>query len=147
VADRVEMDGALRCSNLELRRHLRTKIEQLVTGITEAYGASYEIEYIDYLHPIVNSPELADLVYEAIAATLGPGKVRWLEHPRMSGDSFFHYSERVPCVYAQLGSGNSELRTNYPPHHPLFDIDESCMASGVAAYCAIVLRFLASKER
>ncbi len=142
VADRVEMKGSVRCTNLELRKKLPEQIEQLVRNITSAYGATYEMKYSDYLHPIVNSPELVELVAGSVASATGPDKVCWGEHPWMIGDSFYRYCERVPCCYGLLGSGNKELKTDYQLHHPLFDIDESCMQLGVITLCASVLRFL-----
>lgn len=143
VADRVDMTGSVRAVDLALRQSLAHRIEQVVSSLAQAYGADYEINYMEYLRPVINEPELVDLVAAAVSS--GPIQVVGREHPRMVGDSFHHYSEQVPAVYGLLGSGNPALKTDYPSHHPLFDIDESCMKWGVFTYCASVLRFLASQ--
>jgi len=143
VADSVEMTGSVRCADLGFRKQeLPARIERVVKHVTAAYGAEYEMKYTDYLHPVVNSPEMADLVAVAVEAEVGPGVVRWRAAPWMGGDSFYRYAERVPSCYGLLGSGNASLGTDFQTHHPLFDIDESCLRIGVLAQCATVLRYL-----
>jgi amidohydrolase len=141
VADRVDMYGSLRVADVELRRVIMGQIEQMVKGITEAYGATYELDHVEYLRPIVNEPKLTALVHNAVSRVLGENQVHYVDETRMTGDSFFNYSERVPSVVAWVGTGNPDKDTEYPAHHPLFDIDESGMKVGVMTICATALDF------
>lgn len=147
VADCVEMTGSVRCADLELRKkELPERIERVISHVAAAYGAEFEMTYTDYLHPVVNSPETVDLVAGAIASAVGPDVVKWRVRPWMGGDSFYRYSERVPSCYGLLGCGNRALGTDFQTHHPMFDIDEACLRTGVLAQCASVLRYLGEKE-
>ncbi len=63
--------------------------------------------------------------------------------PRRLAESFFAYGERVPSVFAFLGTGNpARPSTTLPSHHPAFDIDEAALAPGVLALSAATLDLL-----
>jgi len=144
LADRVEMTGSVRTSDLSLRPKLHERIERVVSGVAQSMRASYELRYIgNYLPAVVNDPQITQLVAEAARGVLGEERVIWLPQPRLAGESFFNYSERVPSTFWFLGTGNPTKGTDLPSHHPRFDIDEEAMATGMAVFCNCCLTWLA----
>ncbi len=61
-----------------------------------------------------------------------------IEEPSMGGDDFAEFLEQIPGVLLRLGTGGSPA-TRYPLHHPCFDVDESALATGVAAHVCLCL--------
>jgi len=58
--------------------------------------------------------------------------------PSMGGEDFAEFLRDIPGCLFRLGTGGSP-ETRYPLHHPCFDIDESAMRSGIAAFAALAL--------
>ncbi len=144
LADRVEMTGSVRTSSLALRPLLRERVERVVRGVAESMRASYELKWTsNYLPAVVNDPAIARLVADAGREVLGEDRVEWLSLPRPAGESFYHYSNRVPGAFWFLGSGNPMLGTDLPSHHPRFDVDEEALPAGVAVFCSCCLTYLA----
>ena len=77
------------------------------------------------------------------SSALGPARVLRLSLPRLVGETFYVYAERVPSVFAFLGTGNpARPGTTLPSHHPRFDLDEDALAPGVLALAAATLDLL-----
>lgn len=142
LAERVDMEGSLRSVDMELRKNVVSQIEQVIQGITSAYGAQYEMKFLEYLRPVVNNPELAIVVHAAASRALGSEQVSWKDEAHMGGDSFFHFSEKVPSVLAWVGCGGPDEKKRLTWHHPRFELDESCLTAGVATICASAMDFL-----
>ena len=58
----VEMSGTVRCMSPELRAEMPQRMEQIVSGITAAHGATYRFEYIHGYRPLVNDSAFTALV-------------------------------------------------------------------------------------
>ena len=50
----------------------------------------------------------------------------------MGGEDFSAYGAVAPSAFFWVGSGNDELETTFPHHHPRFDIDEAALRDGIA---------------
>ena len=92
----------------------------------------------------MNDPALSALVAQA-AREVCPGRVVTTPgQPLMGSDDFCHYVERIPVVYFFLHTNASEKGIDAFNHNPGFDVDESVLWEGVAAYVAVAMRYLAS---
>ena len=60
----------------------------------------------------------------------------------MGSDDFANYAEKIPGVYFFLCTNNPEKGITQANHNPEFDIDESVLWKGVAAYIAVAMKFL-----
>ncbi|MFQ5587124.1 MAG: M20 family metallopeptidase, partial [Thermodesulfobacteriota bacterium] len=142
VADRVEMTGTVRSLNPAIRDQLPDLIEQVVKGVTEAMGASYDFTFTRGNPSVVNDEALASLVMESARDILGSDKVIELTEPTMGGEDFSLFAERVPGAFFRLGIKNAEKGITHPLHHRLFDIDEKALSVGVKVMAWSALRFL-----
>lgn len=141
IAPEVELLGTVRTLNPALREQMPERIEKVVSGITSAMGATYEFDYSFGYPSIINDDKLVDRLLETSDQVLGPDKYR-LVKPSMGGEDFSYYTHHVPGVFFRLGVGNSEKNSQYPLHHPLFDIDEDALPIGVAMLSALALNCL-----
>ena len=126
IPDRVDMNGTIRCFSNEVDMSVRQCIEEIVKGISSAYGASYELKFHDGYPPLINDPQLDVTV--ADAAEKAGAQVVVLDRPRMTAEDFAFYGKAVPAAFFFTGAGSQRCR--YPLHNSHFDIEESAMPYG-----------------
>ena len=91
----------------------------------------------------MNDNELSCFVAKTCSDILGKEKVKTtLPRPLMGSDDFANYASLIPAVYFFLHTNNDEKGIIHPNHNPNFDIDESVLWEGTAAYVAIALNYL-----
>ncbi|NOU55948.1 amidohydrolase [Brevibacillus borstelensis] len=141
IAPEVELFGTVRTLNPALREQMPERIEKVIAGVTQAFGATYAVDYEFGYPSILNDDGMVDLLLKTSDDVLGQGKYQ-LVKPSMGGEDFSYYTHHVPGVFFRLGVGNEDKRTQYPLHHPLFDIDEDALPIGVAMLSAFALNYL-----
>jgi amidohydrolase len=141
IAPEVEMHGTVRTLNPLLREEMPGKIEKVIKGVTEAFGAAYEFNYHLGYPSIINDDAMVDLVLETSDQVLGTGKYEVVQ-PSMGGEDFSYYSHEVPGVFFRLGVGNEAKNAVYPLHHPQFDLDEDALPIGVALLSTVAMNYL-----
>ena len=137
------LEGAVRTLNNELRQELPHKIEKIIRGITEPYGATYELDY--YLgYPVtVNDPGVTETVRKAAVSVLGADKVRVAARASMGGEDYAYFLNKVPGTYIRIGTRNPEKGICQEMHHPRFDIDEAVLELTPVVYAQAVFDLLA----
>ena len=137
------MEGAVRTLNNELRQELPHKIEKIIRGITEPYGATYELDY--YLgYPVtVNDPGVTETVRKAAVSVLGADKVRVAARASMGGEDYAYFLNKVPGTYIRIGTRNPEKGICQEMHHPRFDIDEAVLELTPVVYAQAAFDLLA----
>jgi amidohydrolase/hippurate hydrolase len=73
MPEEVTFSGTVRCHDEAVRRSIEAKINRVVKGICTSYGCTYRLEYIYGVPPVVNDPEVIDLITEAANQALGEG--------------------------------------------------------------------------
>ena len=137
------LEGAVRTLNNELRQELPHKIEKIIRGITEPYGATYELDY--YLgYPVtVNDPGVTETVRRAAISVLGADKVRVAARASMGGEDYAYFLNKVPGTYIRIGTRNPEKGICQEMHHPRFDIDEAVLELTPVVYAQAAFDLLA----
>ncbi len=140
IAPEVELTGTVRTLNPQLRERMKEKIETVVRGVTDAFGAAYELELKDGYPVVVNDAALHDLYAKTCEDVLGAGS--WEEiRPTMGGEDFAYVARQVPAVMFRLGTRGGE-ETSYALHHPSFDLDESALPLGAAMLASVAINYL-----
>jgi amidohydrolase len=134
----VVLGGTVRTLNAGRRDEVRDAIERVVRGVTEAHRATFAFDYVVGYDPVVNDPRAAAAVRDAIVGELGDGAFVE-EPPVMGGEDFSAYGAVAPAAFFWVGSGNEELGTTFPHHHPRFDIDEAALRGGAAVFVRTAL--------
>jgi amidohydrolase len=142
IPETVELNGTVRSFKPELRTEVPRLMEQIVKGITEAHGATYEFRYEQGYRPVINDEAVTEKVRQALIEVFGEDVVIEGE-PHMGGEDFSAYQSVTPGTFFNVGAGNVEKGIVYPHHHPKFTIDENSLPIGVEAFVGIVLKTLA----
>ncbi|WP_430790885.1 M20 metallopeptidase family protein [Virgibacillus flavescens] len=131
IAPRVKMGGTVRTLDNDVRYQIEEKMERLVKGMTDAFGATYSLEY-NYFYPaLVNDSALVPTVKAAVEKTLGDDRFAIVK-PSMGGEDFSFYANEIPGVFFRLGVRNEQKNAVYPLHHSKFDLDEDALPNGAA---------------
>ncbi|PLR82533.1 amidohydrolase [Bacillus canaveralius] len=140
IAPRVEMTGTARTLNPELRKRIPGKMEKIIKGVTEAYGASYDFDFQFKYPSILNDEQMTELAAFTADQVLGEKHYKKVK-PAMGGEDFSFYTELIPAVFFRLGVGSDKI-VRYPGHHPKFDIDEKALPYGSAMLAQLALNYL-----
>lgn len=147
IAQKVEIGGTIRFlfkdeENEKLK--LLSSFERLIRGICEAMRVEYSIRFIPSNPALQNSKKLLAGVRKAAVETYGREDI-FVEHRNMAGEDFAEFSKRVPCMFYFIGNGNPSKGTQYPHHHPLFQLDEDTLKYGVEMHVRSALEYLAQE--
>ena len=133
--------GTLRTFNLEVRDYLIKRIQEVIHGVTEAMGATGELDYDSGYPPGINTLGISLLVEESLASIADVKEIVQLP-PGMGAEDFAFYLQEAPGCFYNVGAGNKEKGITYPAHHPLFDVDESALKVGAQALASNAIDLL-----
>lgn len=142
IPEEVEISGILRTMEISHRKYVKERLSEIVNGIVTSMRGSCEIK-IDESYPcLLNDDNMYNIFENSAISLLGQDKVEVYNEPTMGVESFAYFSLEKPSMFYWLGCGNLEKGVVHPAHSSLFDIDENCLAIGVAMHCKMALDFL-----
>lgn len=140
IADEVILTGTIRTLSEDVRRFLCSRVTEVCTQTAVAFGASCEVQIQPSYPVLVNDEEATELVRNTATELLGATKVHLRAKPVLGVEDFAYYLRERPGTFWHLGCGKPEAASAL--HSPEFDIDEACLAVGVAVQAASALRYL-----
>jgi amidohydrolase len=141
IADIAQLNGTVRYFNPALAQFLPQRIEQVIKGVCELFGANYELDYQQISPSLINHPKITELVRSAALSVVETPPLLVSQCQTLASEDFAYYLEKVPGCFFFLGSANAAKSLNYPHHHPLFDFDESALKTGVEILLKCVENF------
>jgi len=137
IADQVRMAGMVRSLHPETQALLPEWIENIVAGVCQTYGATYEINYCPRVPSVQNDVAMTQILEAAAREAWGSDRVCILHEPSLGAEDFSVYLQDAPGTMFRLGVGRAD-KPNYPLHHPQFEADEAAILTGVVtlAYAA-----------
>lgn len=140
IADEVEMVGTTRC-------FLRgTEMEDLIRPVIEGSGKALgvDVDFVfQYMTPAVINED-AEMMRIARGAALpyfgeeGLAKMR----PTMGGEDFSFYTQKVPGIYAIIGTRNEEKGYVYTNHETKYDFNEEILKKAVSVMAQFAADYL-----
>ena len=141
IAASARMSGTVRYFNPALAGFFQQRIEQIIAGICQSHGATYELDYQSFYPPVINDGAIADLV-RSVAENVVEAEIGIVpECQTMGGEDMSFFLQQVPGCYFFLGSANIHKGLSYPHHHPRFDFDETALGMGVEIFARCVEKF------
>ena len=131
-------------------RTFKTEVRDLVMrrlqGMAESLRASFRVE-VDYrfipgVPSALNDEAVAADLHRAAVTVLGSENVANLT-PKMGGEDFSLFTQRVPGAFMRLGSANPACGLVYKGHSPHFDVDERALPIGVEVITEAIRTYLA----
>ncbi len=141
IPETAVMLGTVRAFEQETIDQIGKEIENILKGVCYSSGATYKFDY-NIGYPILrNNAEVAKVVEKVAINLLGQENVLY-PPPRMSGEDFCMYLEKVPGAFYYLGVGNEQEGIISPQHSPTHDVDEKALVKGVAVLYESALHLL-----
>tara|TARA_B100000676_G_C18081695_1_gene851733 strand:- start:2355 stop:3590 length:1236 start_codon:yes stop_codon:yes gene_type:complete len=142
IASEVTLEGSFRFSDESLRTSMPAQIEQLVKGICDSFGATYELDFnIRPMPAVVSSTQDVKIMRRALIRGLGETSVVDMKQPRLAADTMYHWLRRTGGVFYMVGTADDNPATQYPSHHPKFDISARTFETAVAAICLTAVQY------
>lgn len=141
IADTARMSGTVRYFNPAMEGYLSKRIEQVIAGVCQSQGASYELDYWHLYPPVINDAKIAELVRSVASAVVETPAGIVPECQTMGSEDMSFFLQAVPGCYFFLGSANPAKDLAYPHHHPQFDFDETALAMGTEIFVRCVEKF------
>lgn len=143
IADTAEIEGTVRSLNERVRQRLHRELQAVADGVTKAWGATYEMEYIWGYPVLTNEPVMSEVGARAAEVFLDRAPVVRSGTAQMGGEDFAHYLSHAPGAFAWLGAGTAEIarRDRGNAHAASFMMDEAALPAGVAWFISLVMNF------
>lgn len=140
IPESVTFEGTVRTLDKAVRARTEARIRTILDGMTQAYQASYTIDW-DQGYPVLyNDAACVGVVEEVVTDILGQASFIKKKEARLLGEDFASYLEKVPGAFFFLGTRSGES-TSYPLHSPRFDLDEKALQYGVDLFVGLAKRY------
>ena len=134
----VKLEGTFRTMDEVWRGQAIKLIEEQTKAIAETNGAKAKVNIIKGYPCLDNNIKLTRELKEKAKLILGDQNVINLPI-RMTSEDFSFYSQSVPVCFFRLGVRNEKKGIIHGVHHPLFDIDNEALITGIKIMCAAAL--------
>jgi amidohydrolase len=141
IANTAKLQGTVRYFDPGLEGFFEQRMEQIVSGVCQSHGASYELDYQRIYPPVVNDPAIASLIRSVAETVIETPLGIVPDCQTMGGEDMSFFLQEVPGCYFFLGAANIERDLAYPHHHPRFDFDETVLGMGVEIFVRCVEKF------
>ena len=138
IPDRVKLEGTIRTFSEKVREETKKLFEQIIKNYSAAVNQEAEIKWISDGSPVDNNGKMAEILKKEIskfAKVIAPEIM-------MGGDDFARYQEKVPGLYAFIGTG-----CPYEWHHPSFLIDDKALPYAINYFITGAKAMLETNEK
>ena len=143
IPEDANFSGTIRTLSPGNRETLGKSLERIINGTAQTHDVKARIAY-EQIYPVTfNDPVLTAASIASLNKAAGIEKVKVVE-PRMGSEDFGAYTKNgsIPAFFWFLNASPFSDKPGAPNHSPLFDIDESAMKVGVAAFVNVALDYM-----
>ncbi len=145
VPDVVELKGTLRSFDNEWRHEALAHIKHHSESLAAMYGAVCEFKPLLGYPPLINNATAVEFARKTAESIFGAEVVSDFE-PKMWGEDFAFYAQKIPACFWVMGVRPREL--SYLPglHNAKFTPDEESFAKGTALLAGVAMDWLSQPK-
>lgn len=140
IPDSTVLAGTVRTFDADVKAVVIKRMEGIIKGIEQSFGVTCTLDYNHGYPPVLNDSDEMKRVLDAQKNTVYIKELNEVE-PSMGGEDFAYFLQKKPGAFYNIGTKNTELDTDFPHHHPRFNIDEEGMKAGVESFLNLALNF------
>lgn len=147
IPNEVTIVGTVRTLDKEIRDKIPNLMEQIISGITSAYGATFKLEYDKYYPILINDEKATEIFKSSAKKIVGENNYKDLPTPIMGGEDFSFFGYEVPSAFAFVGIAE-EGKPEPLHHHPKFQFRSEMVLENAKLLSQVVfdsLQFLIGK--
>jgi amidohydrolase len=130
IPGEVTLEGTIRTFNTDIRNLILEHVNKTGTAICEAAGGKFILEHVAGYPALINDDALTKRSYQRSITYLGKENVMEVT-PRMGGEDFSFFAQKIPACFYRLGTGNPFAGITSNIHTPTFNIDENALPIGM----------------
>ncbi|MBL0331411.1 MAG: amidohydrolase [Chlorobiota bacterium] len=143
IPDEVKLCGTLRAMDEVWRTNTHKRIEDIIKGVCDGNGASYDLE-IRLGYPALNNNIESTKFVKSVALEIFGNENVFDAEPMMGAEDFAFYLQAIPGSFWWIGAGTQEEGCIAGLHNSKFDINESILTKGSAMMAYSAYKFLQS---
>ncbi|MCH7764265.1 MAG: amidohydrolase [Candidatus Marinimicrobia bacterium] len=137
IADEVVLKGTARSYTEENRQLIKTRMQEIIDGIGQSFGAVIDFDYHDGYPPTVNDKGVYEKLLASAKKIVGEGA--GAPYLSMGGEDFSYYTQKIPGCFFFVGSAPENQPFRSVPHHcSHFDIDERALMVGSSIFVQLI---------
>ncbi|AOK20940.1 amidohydrolase [Burkholderia cepacia] len=140
IPPHAELALSVRALSPDVRALLERRIREIVHGQAASYGATAEIDYRHDYPVLVNHPAETAFARDVAREWGGDGALIEQMQPIAASEDFAFMLEACPGSYLSIGNGDGAAGCGL--HHPGYDFNDACLATGASYWIALAERFL-----
>lgn len=140
IPRQVHLEGTVRTYSKEVQDEIERRMKEIVDGITQAGGGSFDFDYQRITPATINDEALAKQMIPTLVRVLGQDNVKVLP-PVMGGEDFAYFSNIIPGFYYRLGTTKPGTISG-GVHTPTFTADDGAVRVGMRVMSNVVLDYL-----
>jgi amidohydrolase len=141
IPERMEIEGSLRCLHRDTLQ-IQERMREIVDGISKVHRTTFSLEFKCGNDLLYNDEGMTGLAEHVAEGIVGREKLITSDISVMLGEDFAEFSKMVPSTFIFLGTADRDKGTDYPHHHPRFNIDEEVLPIGVELLVKSAIEFL-----
>jgi amidohydrolase len=142
IPSEVRMEGTVRTYDPDVRDAVERRMGEILGGITQAGGGTYELEYDRGTPATVNDDALTAQMAPTLVDVMGADNVLEIE-PTMGGEDFAYFANEVPGFFYRLGTVLPGTISG-GHHTPDFRADDASIPIGMRTMASLLLDYLES---
>lgn len=133
LAGEARLTGTIRTFDPVVYTTLKSKIMNIVEGLSQAYEVKMTLDIRDFYPPVINDETLTKHAQDAL-----PKDKQVPIKPLMLAEDFAFYQQVIPGLFMLLGTRTNESYTQHDLHSAYFNFNEDVLVEGVNTYITLL---------
>lgn len=138
IPNRAHLAGTLRTHDQKVREQVPQLMQQVISGIVAAHGASFDIQWQAGYAVGNNHASACEIARKVIEENFPPQTLRTVTTPLFGSEDFSSYQQHVPGCFIFVGCRNPDKGAVWNVHNPHFLLDEDAMKVGVKTHLSLI---------
>lgn len=138
IPNSAHLAGTLRTHNQKVREQVPQLMQQVISGIVAAHGASFDIQWQAGYAVGNNHASACEIARKVIEENFPPQTLHTVTTPLFGSEDFSSYQQHVPGCFIFVGCRNPDKGGVWNVHNPHFLLDEDAMKVGVKTHLGLI---------
>lgn len=138
IPNRAHLAGTLRTHDQKVREQVPQLMQQVISGIVAAHGASFDIQWQAGYAVGNNHASACEIARKVIEENFPPQTLHTVTTPLFGSEDFSSYQQHVPGCFIFVGCRNPDKGAVWNVHNPHFLLDEDAMKVGVKTHLSLI---------
>lgn len=142
IPDKLTIKGTIRTFDENLTTDILNKMDSILKGLCNAYGASYNF-IIERMYPTLkNDSNLFSFTKSSLINVVGEDNVVLMNEPLMGSEDFSYISNEVPSNFFFIGTKDNQEEIETLLHHPRLKWDDKHLEISSKALAQVAYDYL-----